>query len=44
MERYASLLSFDRQFSVHNSCMTELGQWKVVLTKFSFARANYDFE
>ena len=34
MERYASLLSFDRQFSVHNSCMTELEQWKVVLPNF----------
>ena len=35
MERYASLLSFDRQFSVHNSCMTELEQWKVVLPNFN---------
>ena len=35
MERYASLLSFDRQFSVHNSCMTELEQWKVVLPYFN---------
>ena len=34
MERYASLLSFDRQFSAHNSCMTELEQWKVVLPNF----------
>ena len=34
MEGYASLLSFDRQFSVHNSCMTELEQWKVVLPTF----------
>ena len=34
MERYASLLSFDRQFSVHNSCMTELERWKVELPNF----------
>ena len=31
MERYASLLSFDAQLNVHNSCMTELEQWTVVL-------------
>ena len=34
MERYASLLSFDVQLNVHNSCMTELEQWTVVLPNF----------
>ena len=43
MERYASLLSFDRQFSVHNSCMT-VRTMDSGATKFSFARANYNFE
>ena len=31
---YASLLSFDVQLNVHNSCMTELEQWTVVLPNF----------
>ena len=34
MERYAPLVSFDVQLNVHNSCMTELEQWKVVLPNF----------
>ena len=34
MKRYAPLVSFDVQLSVHNSCMTELEQYKVVLPKF----------
>ena len=34
MERYDPLLSFDVQLDVHNSCMTELEQKKVVLPNF----------
>ena len=34
MERYAPLLSFDARLNVHNSCMTELEQLKVVLLDF----------
>ena len=34
MERYDPLLSFDVQLNVHNSCMTELEQYKEVLLDF----------
>ena len=40
MERYASLLSFDAQLNVHNSCMTELEQWTVVLPNFHLHAQN----
>ena len=40
MERYASLLSFDAQLNVHNSCMTELEQWTVVLPNFNLHAQN----
>ena len=40
MERYASLLSFDAQLNVHNSCMTELEQWTVVLLNFHLHAQN----
>ena len=40
MERYASLLSFDAQPNVHNSCMTELEQWTVVLPNFHLHAQN----
>ena len=40
MERCASLLSFDAQFNVHNSCMTELEQWTVVLPNFHLHAQN----
>ena len=34
MKCYVSLPSFDVQFMAHNSRMTELEQWKLVLPKF----------
>ena len=40
MERYASLLSFDTQLNVNNSCMTELEQWTVVLPNFNLHAQN----
>ena len=39
-KRYASLLSFDAQLNVHNSYMTELEQWTVVLPNFHLHTQN----